>query len=194
MIEVTRFVPQPLRTYKHVMIDLETLGTAPGSALLSIGAVAFNFGMPEPDWARLHVAPISRASCARMGLTEDTDTLAWWAAQTPEARQLVDDASLPGAFHIVEAISFFRDFYPASARIWGNGANFDNVLLRAVFDRVAMPAPWPYYFDHCYRTMKNSHRDVTIPAFQGVKHDALADALHQTRHLQLIAAKVGFNE
>lgn len=24
------------------------------------------------------------------------------------------------------------------------------------------------------------------PAFQGVKHDALADALHQTRHLQAI--------
>jgi exodeoxyribonuclease VIII len=176
-----------VQDFKNVMIDLETLGTVPGSVILSIGAVAFDEGQPESLWDQFEARPIKVRSSRAVGLTIDEGTLAWWMHQDAEARGLLDCAlEGAGGLTVHEAMSEFSDWFPLDACIWGNGANFDEPLLTAAYSAIGRVPPYKYYVSHCYRTMKNLFRNVPTPAFQGLKHDALADALHQTRHLQAI--------
>lgn len=172
--------------FKNVMIDLETLGTAPGSIILSIGAVAFNEGQPESEWSVFNSGPINIDSSYSVGLTSDEATVAWWSRQAEDARKLLTAAQVGGA-DVRKALYGFMVWFPGGASIWSNGASFDEPVLTAAY-RVATAGapPWEYYNSCCYRTMKNLFRNVPAPEFQGLKHDALADALHQTRHLQAI--------
>jgi hypothetical protein len=173
--------------YTDVMVDLETVGTAPGSGIISIGAVAFTQGTPQDEWLAFEVPVISLASNAAAGLRRDQATCDWWADQEPEAR-MVYDAAQEGGAHLAWALTEFARFFPSGARLWGNGADFDNVLLRCAFVAVGLEAPWRYSASRCFRTLKSQFTAVASPEFQGVKHNALADALHQTRWLQNIVA------
>ena len=175
--------------FTDVMIDLETLGTAPGSVILSIGAVAFAPGMQEADWSQIHLLPISVKNSRQAGLTIDESTLAWWMHQSDEARGVLDCA-LEGGRTLCGALTEFSEWFPSGTKLWGNGANFDNVLLRCAYTAACMEPPWKYYDDMCFRTMKKTFAKVPAPTLQGVKHDALADAMHQTRWLQAILAEV----
>jgi len=68
----------------RVMIDIETLGTEPGCAILSIGAVHFTAaGRGETLYRN-----IDRASCEDAGLEIDEETVKWWSEQD-EAAQAV---------------------------------------------------------------------------------------------------------
>lgn len=178
--------------YTDVMIDLETLGTAPGSAIIALGAVFFAEGMPEEEWAVYDSGPISWASNNAIGLTTDTSTVEWWSMQVDAARVVYDAAMRmePLAEHVVTVLQAFAWFFPLGARLWGNGASFDAVLLRRAYAQAAVVCPWQYWDESCYRTMKNRFGNVPKPSFQGVQHNALADALHQTRHLQAILAHI----
>jgi 3'-5' exoribonuclease-like protein len=176
-------------TYTDVMVDLETLGTAPGSVILSIGAVAFNEAQPEAEWKLFNSGAISVMDSRTYELTIDEGTLAWWLKQDLVARQVLDDALNGNASVLLHAaLRDFTAWYPSGTRLWGNGANFDNVLLRSAYSAMGgTAAPWPYYDDRCYRTLKAAFKQfVPELMFQGTRHDALADALHQTRYLQAI--------
>lgn len=175
--------------YTDVMLDLETVGTAPGSGIIAIGAVAFAPGMPEAEWLQFQVPTISRAACRRAGLTEDAATLDWWRSQSPAAKAVFDTATNEdgGCSGLYTALVTFREnFFPRGASLWGNGSDFDNVLLQCAYKAVSTPQPWPYYDNRCFRTMKKEHSGTIEPAFVGTRHNALADALHQTRWLQAI--------
>jgi len=54
--------------------------------------------------------------------------------------------------------------------------------MENAFAACNMKRPWRPWEDRCYRTIKNI---IQVPADerQGVYHNALDDALHQTRHL-----------
>lgn len=172
--------------YTEVMVDLETLGSTPGSVIISIGAVFFGRGMPEAQWRNFEVPVISVASCEAAGLHQDAATVQWWAEQAAEARTVVDAAKV-GGFHLAWALQELRDVFPLGAKLWGNGADFDNVLLSCAYAATGIEPPWKFYNNRCFRTMKNEST-VAAPSFLGVKHNALADALHQTRWLQAIWA------
>jgi len=172
--------------YTDVMVDIETLGTAADSVILSIGAVAFNVGEPEGAWLTFDSGPISVRSSRALGFVLDEDTLAWWLAQSAEARVLLPRALNRSAASINKALTDFACWFPPDACLWGSGADFDNALLASAYDKVSLPRPWKYSNSRCYRTMKWVFAEVLQPEFRGVKHDALADALHQTQHLQAI--------
>ena len=73
---------------KNVMIDIETLGTRPGSIILSIGACAFDpadISSVGSDARYEFYENIDPEDCKSLGLTSDPSTVAWWAKQGPEA-------------------------------------------------------------------------------------------------------------
>lgn len=78
-----------------VMLDLETWGTKPGSAIRSIAAVTFNFegALVSPSYFYRN---IDDKSCLDAGLKRDERTVAWWATQDAGAQQalLVDQKPL----------------------------------------------------------------------------------------------------
>lgn len=163
-----------------IMIDLETMGVSAGCAILSIGAVTL-------DEKHKFYAKICLDSCSPAGLKIDLDTIAWWQKQSKEAR----GEAFSGTKDLVLVLGEFADWFrmveklEGTAFLWGNGADFDLPILGAAYEAVGMKKPWKPFNGRCYRTIKNWARfkDITPDPFEGVKHNALADAIFQARHL-----------
>lgn len=79
---------------------------------------------------------------------------------------------------------------PKGVRVWGNGSDFDNVILRNAYAAIGSTYPWRYNDNMCYRTIKNLAPDVKM-ARQGVHHNALDDARSQALHLIAICNHLG---
>jgi exodeoxyribonuclease VIII len=160
----------------QVMLDLETMSVRSNASIASIGAVKFEVGTGIVD---KFYRTIDLRTCKAVGLHIDPETVEWWNKQSKEARQalLKDNVSLNQALD-----DFTEWFGRSSLPTWGNGAGFDNVIMENAFAACNMKRPWRPWEDRCYRTIKNI---IQVPADerQGVYHNALDDALHQTRHL-----------
>lgn len=160
---------------KHVMVDIETLGTACDAPILSIGAVAFDIESGE-ILARFYRAidPSSALERSRA----DGGTLCWWMGQSDAAR----NAAFSGNSLIAEALAallvWFARFHP-SPPIWANGPSFDISILETAFRTYGMKPPWAYNAARCVRTIKAVAGDIEMPARRGVEHNALDDAVYQ---------------
>ncbi len=172
----------------RIMLDLETLGTAPGSVILSIGAVKFNENGVYDDF---HIG-INIQSCLDAGLTISGDTLMWWMdPERNDARAQWVDPSFD-KFVLPSALHQFSNwvFTPHSEiEMWGNGASFDNSILGAAYDKIGLQAPWKRDFaNRCYRTMKSMYPQIRMPKREGTHHNAVDDATSQVNHLILMPA------
>lgn len=166
---------------RGVMVDLETLGTAPGSIILSIGAVSFG---PKKEHGSTFYEKISIESCQEHGLTFDADTLSWWMIQSAQARAEAFSGALPLPVVLQSFIHFIgRD--AKDVEIWGNGASFDITLLAAAYRATKLPCPWKFWNERCYRTMKSLYPEVPCERI-GTHHNALDDAMTQALHLAQI--------
>jgi hypothetical protein len=166
---------------KRVMIDLETLGNRPGSVIVSLGAVEFDYlGFVSYFYERIDVQ-----SCVDLGMTMDTSTIMWWLNQEKETREELAKPGLP----LNEVLLKFSAWLGTDkdTEVWGNGATFDNVLLSCAYEKARLPRPWSYKGDRCYRTIKSLFsKTIPAPIFEGIKHNALDDAKNQAAHLRLI--------
>lgn len=165
-----------------IMLDLETLGNGSNAVIIAIGAVKFNFS--TPDLGEEYYQLIHPTSCTDAGLTMDAGTVLWWLKQTGEARAAFADES---RMHpLKEVLQDFRywlgDSYP---RIWGNGADFDNVILGNAYRAIGEAQPWRYHDNRCYRTLAALRRDIPRDRM-GTHHNALDDAKTQAMHAIVI--------
>jgi len=163
-----------------VMLDLETLGTRPGCAILSIGAVAFD--RHSGHLGEEFYIVVNRKSCAAKGMKEDAATLQWWLKQSVEARKVLEEADvapngLGGA--LVQFTAFLQQFGRRDLYIFGNGSDFDQPILSECYDRIGYPLPWLYYNNRCFRTLKDVARLKFEPKRYGTHHNALDDAKSQ---------------
>ncbi|ELN2576671.1 3'-5' exoribonuclease [Enterobacter kobei] len=180
----------------HLMIDLETMGSNPDAPVVAIGAVFFNpqTGELGPEF----YTAVNLSSEMEMGAKPDGDTVIWWLKQSAEARAAICTGD---AINISNAIYEFSAFIsrncerPGSLKVWGNGANFDNVILRQAYRRVGHPCPWMFWNDSDVRTMVMLGRHfgfdpkVNMP-FEGEQHNALADARHQAKYVSAIWQRI----
>lgn len=170
-----------------VMCDLETMGNGPNAAITSIGLTTFD----EAVTLRVSVA---LDSAVLAGGVMDASTVLWWMKQSDEARSRMAHHAIP----ILSALDQVDDFYDevtlhcghAGITIWGNGATFDNVIIRSAYQRLGRQPPWPFWSDRCFRTLKNLYPQVAEPAREGTHHDALDDAVHQARWAVKIFSEV----
>lgn len=186
----------------HVMVDLETMGTVPGCVGLSIGAVQFH---PERmELGAEFYTVVSLPDSLERFLHEDEDTKAWWGRQSPEARKVLEDANHPDAPTLPEAMHKFNEYLLGlggmrSIRLYGNGADFDNPILRVMWDAAdvqPLNSKAGFFGGRCYRTLKSLDEllgpDFAAPKLerQGTYHHALDDAKHQARHLMETIARI----
>lgn len=163
----------------HVMLDLETMGRRTNAVICSIGAVKFTL---DGTFVDEFYTTVDARDCKALGLTTDPDTLAWWMKQ-PRSTMA---ALLKDAVPLKHALTLFSVWYgTTSLPTWGNGAPFDNVIMRSAYDAVGMGPPWKHWEDRCYRTMKNVIV-VDPPPRDGTHHNALDDAKFQAQHLCMI--------
>lgn len=169
-----------------VSVDLETLGTQYGAAILSIGAASFNrdTGSIGPTYS----AKIDLDEALRYGKVS-ASTLRWWLGQGKEAQYAAFSAG-GGAVSMQEALQGFNAFIntlPADICVWGNGPTFDITLLDGAFDALDIPGCVPVWRNNfwCVRDLRTlvdavDLRKQNIP-FTGTPHVALDDAVHQAK-------------
>ena len=157
----------------HVMHDIETLGTTPGSIILSIGAVAFD---PRAGLFSEFYINIDREVSMDMGLTADQSTIDWWSGQSEEAKAalLVDPA------HPKDAFQRYFDWFKSvdGVEVWSHGATFDTPLIEAVARHFRMPCPWKFWNARDTRTLYDI-AGVAPDRSAGTHHNALDDARNQ---------------
>ena len=187
---------QPI-DYVHVMVDLETMGKKYNATIVAIGAVVFDPATGSIGESFYKVVCLE--SSVNWGAVIDPSTVIWWLKQSSEARSaIVNDDAIP----LQDALLQFREFVSDNvaggskkAQVWGNGASFDNSILRSSYDCIAEDYPWEYWNDRDVRTMVELGQAIsfdpktTIP-FEGSRHNALADAIHQARYVSAIWQRI----
>lgn len=182
------------------MVDLETLGTVPGCAILSIGAVEFH-----PETGKLgkeFYVVVNRESCVMAMLSVSDDTLAWWTRQNEEARKVLEHSankktSVPLQLALTQFNAYLRTVGGVKeTSVYGNGADFDNPILAVAYDCAKVKSGIGSYQGRCYRTLKNLH-ELFGDGFAahkadrgGTYHNALDDAKTQAVHLMEVVANI----
>ena len=177
----------------HFMMDLETTGTIAGCGLVSISIIAMDINAGEPDDVFMDdgfYCVVNRDSCLDAMLHEDAGTMAWWRKQSAEARKALDASFANEGDDLKEAVTLMTNYVgahvsPRNAKVWGNGADFDNPIMRVAARQIGIELPWQWG-NRCYRTIKNLHEilPVAIPPVtrSGTYHNALDDAKTQALH------------
>lgn len=176
----------------NLMIDLETMGNKSNAPIVAIGAVFF-----EPATGKLgqqFYTAVNLSSELEAGAVPSGDTINWWLTQSAEARAAItSDQAIPTG----EALFNLSDFVtlsceqPKYLKVWGNGAAFDNVILRGAYERWGMLPFWNWFNDLDVRTMVMLGRQIGFDPkrdlpFDGDRHNALADAIHQAQYVSAI--------
>lgn len=108
----------------HLMVDIETLGTRPGSAIVSIGAVVFTPSAVVAEWECV----VSLRDCELSGLKFEASTIEWWMQQSNAAISALFTGPRASIFNALTELSCFA----ADNNVvdyWSHGATFDLVLL-----------------------------------------------------------------
>jgi len=161
---------------KNIMLDLETMGTHSNSAIVSIGAVEFDkdLGVVDRFYKNIDIQ-----SCLDKGLEVSGSTITWWMKRSEEARNSICKNIIP----LKDALKEFKTWIgKGNMQIWGNGAAFDNAILKNAYLKFKVDNPWPYHSDRCYRTIVCSFNQIELNR-KGVFHNALDDAETQANHL-----------
>jgi len=163
---------------KNIMLDLETMGTSSNSAILTIGAVEFDKDLGILD--RFYEI-VDLQSCLDRGFEVKADAFYWWLRQSKEAK---DSLTEKKKLDIKDVLTSFQTFIGKNdnVQIWGNGSDFDNVILQNAFKRFKVNNPWPYHANRCFRTLKYSFPSLEIKKAD-IKHRSVDDAEYQAKYL-----------
>lgn len=161
------------------MIDIETLGLAASSKILSIGAVAFTIGTDV-------TYPFYRTVETKAGQeyrTTTDSTIKWWSEQD---ESIIQEAH--SGVTLLRDVLFMLDnfirYYPKDTLIWCKGVNFDFPILEHAFIENNITIPWKYYQLMDCRTAFNMFKDRVPKEPNSNAHNALEDAIAQAKQLQ----------
>ena len=179
------------RLWHHLMIDLETMGKNPDAPINALAGKFFDPATGEmgPEFSKT-------IDLETAGGVIDRDTIKWWLKQSREAQSAILTDEIP----LDDALLQLREFIDENSgeffvQVWGNGATFDNVILRRSYERQGIPCPWRYTNDRDVRTMVALGLVMDFDArsvitFEGERHNALHDARYQAKYVSAIWQKL----
>lgn len=171
----------------NVMVDIETLSTAANATMLTLGACTFDLGTGEIlDTISLR---FSLDDQSRLNRDISDSTMAWWKKQSDESRAEAFDQT--NAEPLNDALQKFDNWLVATRKtdqklemhMWANDPDFDLVILTSAFRDVGKEPPWQFWESRSVRTMKmlGAAKKVELPKREGTHHNAVDDAIHQTK-------------
>jgi hypothetical protein len=182
----------------HVFIDLETLGTVPGSAIISIGAVRFDEhgvklgrtlstasdAASKDRMINTFYREVNITSNGAVGLRIHEQTLAWWIDQPAPARRTLMNSLKGEAEVLAQVLGDFSAWLETGGgvdELWCFGASFDFPMLEVAYDRHGATVPWGYKKLRCARTLFALVPLVRVDG-SGTAHNALDDATRDAQH------------
>jgi len=161
--------------FKHLMLDIETMGNTSYSSILGIGAVEFDINTGETG--EEFEVNIDLESNFSIGLMADASTIMWWMQKSQEARDMLTKKE---TITINEALIKFSDFCSKDYQVWGNSARFDCGILQNAYNKIHLPIPWDFRKERCVRTLVSFAPEIkeNYPSV-GVSHNAIDDCKFQ---------------
>lgn len=162
----------------NLMLDIETLDNKPNSAILSVGAVYFD----KSGLGKEFYINIDLEDSIKHGFDFNADTFYWWMSQSNESQK----ALISDRVKVSDALIQLKRFIIHNSdweklKVWGNGSDFDNVILSNAFNKISPITPWNFWNNRCFRTF------VDVTGAERVKpttaHNALDDAKAQAQTL-----------
>jgi hypothetical protein len=140
----------PVSGRNDIMVDIETLGSAPGCVITQIGVVLFDpMSAPGSRIGSGLQVNVDVDDAMRFGLKVSGETLRWWFTEpTQHARERAiasRDIQLPSdvrALPLVEALSSVRSYCAEAKRVWSHGAAFDIPIIDAACSAAGVAPCW----------------------------------------------------
>jgi len=177
---------------KDCMLDLETLGVGTNAVVISIGAVMFDLDTHDRVGETFYTN-VNVQSCLDAGLTVNGGTLGFWLKQPDEARLALLSDPIP---FLKVACQKFAEYCTRNwaKTLWGNGATFDNIIIRNAFYAVGEQFPVHYRGDRDVRTIVDLAKRLGVGQERttrvGVHHNALDDAMYQVGYVTDLYRKI----
>lgn len=182
---------------RHIMIDLETLGTSAGAMMLQVGACEF-----FPEEGRIGNTfnqYVDMGSSLQAGRMFDPGAFLFWLRQSEEARSRLV-SGLEDTYSLSSVLMNLTDFIQVSNGrqglgqrrfepdgVWSHGSGFDLVIVRENYASLGIKEPYDFRLDRDTRTLF-SMAEVKVSGFEEkwpdhvppfVAHDGLSDAVAQ---------------
>lgn len=179
---------------KLAVVDIETLGKGAGAKIASIGCAILD--VKELTITGNFYATIDTKSQPFRYV--DADTVEWWLSQAKTNPESFSELFInqfnsneEKAIELEDALNEFSAFLKDTfgdepVNMFGNGPEFDNVILDDAYNQLEIQTPWKYFNNQSVRTMLLTYRLVSgnsLPKveFAGIKHHALCDAVHEAK-------------
>ena len=173
---------------RYGMVDLETLGTRPDAAILTVGAIKFDpHSDSEPYEGRYWRLNVDEQTA--LGRTVDEGTIEWWGRQAPEIR----DEALGDTDRVIIA-DFAKEFNKWCVgldQLWCQGPLFDYAIIQNLYEQARTPVPFNYWQIRDSRTLFDLMPEDPRKSMQNSLHNALADCYYQAKCVQQVFKQLG---
>lgn len=170
--------------FDSIMIDIETLDTVPSAAIVQVAIVEFN--SKTARIGSIYFANIKDDCYGNISRTESEQTLKWWEAKKEQYQEI--QSHTINLDECVKAIElFFKCINGNEHIVYANPPGFDLTILKDVFSQYDLKIPWNPWNERCLRTMKKQYPElIENIQFEGKKHNAIDDCLHQIKQVVAI--------
>tara|TARA_R110000772_G_scaffold5454_8_gene19523 strand:+ start:467 stop:970 length:504 start_codon:yes stop_codon:yes gene_type:complete len=161
-----------------IMMDIETLSVDSNALIISISAIKFDLTTGDTGDTFEMGLNLKDQGDAIM----DADTVLWWLSQSKEAQEQLLGLTTEPSTDVLNKFNMWigKGVYT----LWGNGATFDNVIVRNLYKRLGIPFTIPFWNDRCVRTFVDVYNiDTRSYTFVGTKHNGLDDCKHQIKYM-----------
>lgn len=182
---------------QHLMLDIETLDTQNSSIVLSVGGCVFNPTAMDKTtkdnllfFGESIYLELNTYQQGAVGRTISLDTLFFWSRQEPGLEQFTcphndikDDLQALSSFISHNSITY----------AWSKSPSFDLCILQSLFSDFDLSFPIDFRKWCDVRTIELVRGMIQLPniGFEGIKHNAMADARHQARVVTDTLCQIG---
>jgi hypothetical protein len=175
----------------HIMVDIETLGTGVNAPILQLAAVDFDIYSGNI----LRKFNMFVDICTISHFVPDTKTVKWWLKTNSQLlAEIINNENIADSEKVLSLFAVWSNpFDNKNVYLWGNGENFDNVIIRQAYINSGLIYPIKYNCDRDVRTILHIASDVLGISEQEIKnkfideckmqHDALQDAIFQAKYV-----------
>lgn len=173
-------------------LDLETLSTKSNAVILSVGLAQFDPERNEIMRGHEFVLNVEVQRDEYQRHISDS-TVAWWGKQSAAAQEILAKAA-DCSDDVDGTLREIAEVMGKEPIVWGNGSDFDNVILRSLFEDADQKCPWHFRANRDMRTINGVAQLVwpklhpeqfayvgPLPHREGVHHNALDDAIYQAK-------------
>lgn len=169
-----------MKTAKHIVIDIETLGRRNDAAITQVGLAIADENFNILDKYLIQVDPKAWHTCNR---TFTGETLLWWMQQknTPVSKPC--DYFIYKYRELIKVLNpIFWEYSSEDTIVWTKGT-MDLFCIKDLFEYFDMETPWKFWQPRDIRTAKEFVKEWKTIENENA-HNALDDAITELNELK----------